>query len=131
MTLYGCQLWLSLSDSDILALGRAPRYCVKLAQRLPIRIPCDICTDIAGFPSVCAEIDYRKLLVLHRLCNTDSNRYVKRLFNITLESYCQDSEECSGFIPDIVSILRRYDLHEHFLTLSNVLYPAKISGNLL
>jgi hypothetical protein len=108
--LYGCELWSSLSLSNITQLERSHRFCLKFIQNLPLYTNNDIALAACGVSSIETVIDYRKLQFFGQLCRLP-NRYVsKQMFVHRLIKYFQDDNQTIGFIPDIYRIIMKYNL---------------------
>lgn len=123
---YGCELWGPLSAQDTKLLERSHRYCVKLAQRLPVRTRTDACTAMVKFPSLLMYIDYRKLIFLRRLMLSNDKKTVHHIYQAILKHYTENVTTTTGFIPDIVEVLKKYELSgylEDFIKNGNV--PGK------
>ena len=59
-------------------------------------------------------IDKRKLNFLQKLCSLEDDFLSKKIFFVRLFSYLIDTDRDNyGFIPDIISILYKYNLHEY------------------
>uniref|UniRef100_A0A8W8KDP5 Reverse transcriptase domain-containing protein n=1 Tax=Magallana gigas TaxID=29159 RepID=A0A8W8KDP5_MAGGI len=60
------------------------------------------------------EIDTRKLLFFGRICRLDYDALPKKIFLTRLMSFMlRMSDKQKGFIPDIITILHRYDLADY------------------
>ena len=84
-----------------------------------------------GFPKIETLINERKLLFLRRLCSIPARSSSKQLFTYRLHSYfTMHASVNSGFIPDIISILDKYELLDYLKTfLACVFYPKKSMEN--
>ena len=81
--LYGCKKLDNLSNTELLTLERAHRFCVKHMQSLGTRTR----TDTALYFSIVTDIDFRKLTLFRQLCRLNSDIWVKRMFLNRLTSY--------------------------------------------
>lgn len=109
--LYGCETWYHLTESNILYLERAHRFCIKYSQSLGIRTRTDIALSLLGAHTLESEIDARKLSLLGQLCRLDSQSWIRSFFLIRLTSYNLYKNSQIGFIPDILRILEKYNLN--------------------
>ena len=119
-SLYGCELWNSLSRNELLALERAFRFSIKNIQGLPKRTRTIICLGVTGTTSIGSIIDMHKFYFLgHPLRNlTWTLLYIvvtSRLLcfkNKCVQTYV-------GFIPDLHRIMCKYQLLNHLTELFN------------
>ncbi len=68
---------------------------------------------LLGLWSIGAEIDKRKLLFLRRLICASEHCIHRRVFLIRLIRWKWNPDEITGFIPDLIGILRKYSLWEY------------------
>jgi len=109
--LYGCEFLNSLSNTDILALERAHRYCIKFMQKLPTCCSTDFALSAIGLTSIASVIKYRKLLLFGQLCRLPTEHISKQIFLHRLVRYLKYIErQFFGFIQDVCDILSEYDL---------------------
>jgi hypothetical protein len=74
----------------------------------------DKCTTLLGWTSIECYIDSKKLLFLGRLCNMPSRFLPKQIFITRLLLYLNNCTTISGgFIPDIIKIVKKYDLFSY------------------
>ncbi len=113
--LYGCELWGNVRRAEVLALERAQRAALKMAQGLPRSTRTDVCNALVGWRSLEAEIDKRKLLLWGQLCNQRAQFLPRKVLTTRLALY---NHRCAttalGFIPDIHRILIKYNLEDVF-----------------
>ena len=78
--LYGCELWNHTHNEDLRRLNMLQRGIIKQILGLPKLTQSDVCKQLLNILQISAEIDYRKLLFLGRLCrmNTDVNHIEQR-----------------------------------------------------
>ena len=82
--LFACELWNSISTSDLHELEVSHHICLKNAQGLPYLTRSDMVTGLFGFTSIEAFIDLQKLIFLRTLCTTPSSHLLHTLFNLRL-----------------------------------------------
>ncbi|PJE78122.1 hypothetical protein CI610_02944 [invertebrate metagenome] len=124
--LYGCELWV-LSNTELLMLERAQHFIVKSIQGFGKRTRTDMCTSLIGWLSIEAYIDIKKLLYLGRICRMNRNNLICRVFISRFFMYIVNNCSQKGFIPDIVRILKKYNLYEYIvLFLDDGSFPNKI-----
>jgi hypothetical protein len=101
-------------------LERTHRFCAKLLQEFHPRTKTTIALSMLGWYTMAAYIDRRKLLFLGRLCRLDNDILVKKMFLNRLHQCLMGCTAKSlGFIPDIVGILKKYNLTgilDHYVT---------------
>jgi hypothetical protein len=107
--LYGSECWPSLTKTDMLAIERAHRLCLKYIQGLSARTSTDIVLSLVDSLPIEYEIDKRKLILFGQLCRLDTNCAIKRMFLYKLCSF-EIRNVSSGFIPEVVRILDKYGL---------------------
>ena len=114
--LFGAELWNHLKQSDILLIERFLRFAAKKVQHFPVRTRTDICLSMLGWHSMLSEVEKRKLSFLGNLCRMPSNVLCKKIFNFRLALYtCNNGNHQKGYIPDIISILQKYNLAHHLI----------------
>ena len=69
-----------------------------------------VARELVGLWSVEAEINKRKLLFLRRMIHASELCIHRRAFVIRLTRWKCNANKMTGFIPDIVSILKKYSL---------------------
>ena len=101
--LCGCENWFDLTESEILSLERAHRFCVKHMQSLSKRTRTDAALSLLGVYPIELEIDSRKLTLFGQMCRLNSNSWVKNVFLNRLTSFTTHSNgRQTGFIADIL-----------------------------
>ena len=124
--LYGCENWANLSDSERVTLERAHRFCVKHMQSLNIRTRTDVALSLLGIYPIENEIDFKKLILFGQLCRLDSSVWLKNVFLFRLFSYMTYADRQSGFIPNIIRLLEKYQLrHTVYDFIENSTFPSK------
>ncbi len=119
-SLYGCELWNSLSENEIIILDRSLNFHCKTIQGLDYRTRSDICLAMAGTIRLQGLIAIRKLSFLGRLVWLSDGLLSSKIFRArALQYIAYDLMEVRvtrqyGFIPDITKLLYRYDLQEHW-----------------
>ena len=108
--LYGCENWNNLSNTDIMCLERAHRYCIKYMQGLHRRTRTDISLSLVGSHSLEAEIDSRKLQLFGQFCRLRINHWLRHVFINRLTAFFVNGASQTGFIPDVVRLLEKYNL---------------------
>ena len=108
-TLFGCELWYSLSNTEYVMLERFQRFCAKKLQHFSRQTRSSICCSMLGLQSVESHIDACKLKFLRRLVTlpsyaTSKQIFLHRLFQSRLTSIC------SGPSAEIDDLCRKYNL---------------------
>ena len=125
--LFGCELWL-LSNTEVLRLERAQNFIVKCIQGLEKRTRTDMCVSLLGWTSIESYINIKKLLFLGRIYNIDNSMLVHKIFLTRFFMFNINNGKQQGFIPDIVSILRKYSLYETFVNFVKMgSFPGKLT----
>ena len=107
---YGCELWNDLRIQDLMELGKLQHHIVKKIQGFNNYVRSDICESMVGIYRLTAEIDRRKMLFLHKLCTMKANNLTKQIFLYKLFFHSDGTgHSCSGYIPDILTLLERYE----------------------
>ncbi len=127
--LYGCEIWNNLTRSEITLLETANHFVIKTVQNLPKLTRSDKALSLLGAFTIESVIDTKKLLFLGNLCMSESNMLPKQVFLSRLFAYKNGCvATATGFIPDIVNVLRRYSLSQYLETFTNCLqFPSKHS----
>ncbi|KAK3106167.1 hypothetical protein FSP39_014105 [Pinctada imbricata] len=115
--LYGCELWNSLSKSDVRKLNQFQHFVLKDIQGFNIRTRSDISESLLGLTEIIREVDRRKLLFFGKLCSLDTQSNTKGIFRLRIFDfvYKQDnSSSCKGFVVDVVKLLHQYSLIDYF-----------------
>ena len=119
-SLYGAELWNNLSGNEITVLERMLCFCCKIIQNLDKRCRSDMCRSMLGFYQMKGQIDLRKLLFLGRIVWLPDRAMPKKIFKqrvlqfLVYKGLDNDDDTQMGFIPDIVKILQKYQLDDHW-----------------
>ncbi len=119
-TLYGAELWNNISANEMIVLERMQCFCCKIIQNLDKRCRSDMCRSMVGLYQMKGQIDLRKLIFLGRIVWLPDRAQAKRIFKQrALQYLVYNGLECDnslqmGYIPDIVNILYKYQLEEHW-----------------
>lgn len=116
-----------MNKTELLLLERSHRFISKTLQGVPKRTRSDKCCSLLGMYSIETEINICKLLFLGRLCRLKSNALPKRiLVTRLLENKYRCVDEQFGFVPDILELVRKYNLIK-FLSdfLETGIFPSK------
>ena len=126
--LYGCESWNNLTESQILTLERAHRYCIKYMQGLPRQTRTDIALSLLGVYTIQSEIDFKKLILFGQFCRLSFDHWLRFVFLNRLTSFSMKGDNQLGFIPDINKLLYKYGL-SHVLEFykSDNVFPSKFS----
>ena len=108
--LYGCELWCSLCQSDLIILERSHRLCIKTIQGIGKYTRTCVALGLIGAVSVECEIEKRKGILFGQLCRLDTRFAVKRLFLYRLTSKYIHNDRDRGLIADMFQILSKYDI---------------------
>lgn len=109
--LFGSELWCNMTSKEYNILETTQRFCVKYIQNFHKRTKTDIALASLGIANIRSQIDKNKLFFLRRLCYAPNHARVKQLFLHRLMSFQRKSpHKRYGFIPEIYSILQKYDL---------------------
>ena len=107
--LYGCELW-RLSGKEIKRLEKTHNMMVRIMQGLMPGSSGYACRGMLGMWDILSEIDKRKLFFLRMLINSSGTPVYKVMFHRRLIRWKWDFKSATtGFIPDIIHILRKYD----------------------
>ncbi|PJE77768.1 hypothetical protein CI610_03305 [invertebrate metagenome] len=128
--LYGCEHWTNLTVTEISKIACFQHYAVKLILGLPRRTRSDIAESILGLFRISAEVDRRKLLFLQKMIAMDQSYLPKQIFTIRLHLYISvlpnTPANHKGYFPDIVKVLRKYNLLYYLETyLRSYIFPTK------
>ena len=111
--LYGCEIWSNLTKKDIHQLEVFQHYAAKIILNVRKSTRSDMCESMLGLNRITCEIEKRKLYFLQCLTESPPNSVSKDILIRRLIKYF----ECDigpikqeGFVPDIVTILRKYEL---------------------
>lgn len=127
--LYGCELWNAITQEEVRRLNTLQHGVCKVILNLPKQTRSDMCEQLLNLTPIMAEIDARKLLFFGRLCLMDPRCLTKQIFILRLFSYLSNlTPTQQGFIPDILSILQKYNFTHHFCDwLHSGSFPSKHS----
>ena len=121
--IYGCELWNGLKDKHVNKLSKTQHSIVKQIQGFTTSTRSDMCESLLGQQRIISEIDKRKLSFLHTISSLPNSSTAKRIFNRRLYLFHNaTNDQQKGFIPDICSVLRHYNLHSHIDTNPLCLY---------
>ena len=126
--LYGCELWCDIRQSDILALERSHRLCLKTIQGIGRNTRTCVALSLIGAVALQYEIEKRKFILFGQLCRLDNSFAVKRLFIYRLTSKYLFNDIDQGFMFDIFQCLTKYNLKhivEDFVNSGS--FPSKYS----
>ena len=105
------------NNNEMAMLESAHRFCLKNMQGFHKRTRTDTVYAMLGFPKIETLINERKILFLRRLCSIPARSSSKQLFTYRLHSYfTMHTSVNSGFIPDVISILDKYELLDYLKT---------------
>ena len=123
--LYGCELWSSISDTQLKSLERVHVQCIKYMQSLPKQTRSDVALALIGLTRIEYEIDKRKLLLFGQLCSLNKAFRIQTIFANRLIQFMSHPRKTQGFMPDIYRILGKYHLTE-ILTeyISSAFFPT-------
>ncbi|CAB4026160.1 Hypothetical predicted protein, partial [Paramuricea clavata] len=114
--LYGSELW-QLKMNNYIELEKVQNIMVRIMQGLLPGTSGSAARGLLGLLSVEAEIDKRKLYFLGRLINMGAGAPCRRVFFIRLLRWKWNcGKKLTGFVPDIVEILAKYDLLQVLIT---------------
>ena len=125
--LYGCETWSRLTLHDLNELEKFQHFCVKKIQCLPWQTRSYMCESLLGLPKLSLEIDKRKLFFLQQLIRMPENAVTKQIFIRRLFTFQWHITDISplGFIPDVIKILKKYNLFEYLHNyLTNYTFPT-------
>ncbi|XP_052811156.1 uncharacterized protein LOC128238888 [Mya arenaria] len=124
--LYGSELWSGVTSNQLLPLERIHRQCIKWIQGVPKESRTDIALSCLGIQPIQNFIDSKKLAFLCQLCHADPNMKIKKVFVNRLLSFISQPIKAQGFIPDIYSILGKYELTSYLTEFSkSSVFPNK------
>ena len=114
-SLFGSELW-NLTPSDIEKLERCQRWFVRKVLYLPSHSDVSSLQSISDLTSVELQIDIRKLFFFARVVSSNGmSPVVSDIFRLRAKEYFRNPD-CvpTGFMDDIVRLLKKYDLHSYF-----------------
>jgi hypothetical protein len=112
--LYGSEIWYALTKTEAVMLDKLQIRKLKQMQKLALRTDDALVTAMVTQYSVMTIIEIRKKYFLCKLiCSTGITKciFVNRLYDDTILFISN-----KGFIPEICTILSKYDLTKYFLT---------------
>ena len=110
--LYGCELWNNMSRTDPVKLSQLQHFITKKIQGFHVRARSDMVESALGLNRITALVDKRKLMFLFKILNLDNSSICKQIFLRKLFHYLYSSVKSKhGFIPDICSLLIKYNLN--------------------
>lgn len=121
--LYGAELWNNLTKGEIDELEKVQKFAAKRIQGFDKRTHDEIVRRCLEWNTMNSIIDYKKLMFLHKLIFLDESTIAKQLFLYRLYDYML-GVQTQGFVPDIVNILKRYDL-------TDALYTYTVGGQFM
>ena len=107
--LYGCELWCDVRQSDIVAVERSHRLCLKTTQGIGRNTRTCVALSLTGAVDLRYEIEKRKFILFGKLCRLDKSFAVKRLFIYRLTSKYLFNDIDQGFMSDIFQCLTKYN----------------------
>ena len=124
--LFGSEQW-NLTPSDIEKLERCQRWFIRKVVYFPNHSDGLSLQSISGLTSVELKIDMRKLFFFARIVRNDGmSPVVRDIFRFRAKEYSR-KPDCipTGFMGDIVRLLKKYDLHSYFIMWINAdLFPS-------
>ena len=124
--LFGSELW-NLTPSDTEKLERCQRWFVRKVFYLPNHSDISSLQNISRLTSVELQVDIRKLFFFARIVSNDGmSPVVRDIFRFRAKEYFRNPDCVStGFMGDIVGLLKKYDLHSYFSVWINAdLFPS-------
>ena len=119
-----------MTESDVLTMERAHRFCIKYMQGLHRRTRTDIALSMIAIYSIESEIDFKKLILFGQLCRLNFEHWIRVVFLNRVCSYSVNGTKQIGFIPDIVSILGKYGLLDVFTAYKrDGVFPSRLTWN--
>ena len=109
-SLYGCELWNDVSESQLRTLEISQHKCLRFMQDIPRVTRSDVALSMIGCKTVTTEVDYKKIMFFGQLCRLDVKFLAKQIFIDRLVRYIDSPYRKKGFIPDIYRILYKYGL---------------------
>ena len=123
--LYGAELW-TLNRMKLSTLEKVQNTFLRVCLGLLGGTSGSAARGFVGLWSIEAEVDKRKLLFLRRLIHASEQCIHHRVFIIRLTRWKWNPNKITGFLPDIVRILKKYSLLEYldyYLQTGN--FPSK------
>jgi len=124
-TLFGCELWNSLTSSDVQQLEVAHHFCLKRVQGLPFLTRSDMVKGLSGSISLKAYIDTQKLTFYGLLCRSSAQGIVRKLLLIRHYQHKNSQNLTLGFVPDVMRILTKYKLDAYASPFTSDTFPSK------
>jgi len=107
--LYGAELW-RLNRMKLSKLEKVQNTFLRVCLGLLGGTSGSAARGFVGLWTIEAEINKRKLLFLRRLIHAGELCIHRRVFMIRLTRWKWNPNKITGFIPDVVSILKKYSL---------------------
>ena len=76
-----------MTESDVLTMERAHRFCINFMQGLHRRTRTDIALSIISIYPIESEIDFRKLTLFVQLCRLNFEHWLRVVFLNRLCTY--------------------------------------------
>ncbi|MCG8044308.1 MAG: reverse transcriptase family protein, partial [Candidatus Thiodiazotropha endolucinida] len=108
--LYGCEMWMNITHSDMLKLERSHRLCLKAIQCVDRQTRTTVALGLIGSINIQYEIEKRKANLFGQLCRLDPHFAVKRLFIQRLTSGHLFHVLRFGFVSELLRLLDGYNL---------------------
>ena len=119
-----------MTESDVLTMERAQRFCIKYMQGLHRQKRTDIALSIIVIYSIESEIDFKKLILFGQLCGLIFEHWIRVVFLNRVYSYSINGTKQIGFISDIVSILGKYGLLDVLTACKrDGVFPSRLAWN--
>ena len=132
--LYGSELWTNLTDSDLLILERAHRFCLKRMQGFNRTTRTPIALSMIGCHSMQGLLDERCLLFFNQLSKMSVDSVPLQVFAFRYRSLLDrnDSSRSSlGYVQYLSKTLSKYHLHnilEQFMSDGSYTLPRMPPG---
>jgi hypothetical protein len=125
---YGCELWSSLSQSQVYDL----EVCQRKAARRIIGLDQRSCTETTisslGLWTIEGYVDKIKLGFFNKICRAKGSFVWKNIFHRRILDFLIHENESVGFVKDIYRILLKYQLGGFFHLYVNTLYSTPKSA---
>jgi len=125
---YGCELWSSLSQSQVYDL----EVCQRKAARRIIGLDQRSCTETTisslGLWTIEGYVDKIKLGFFNKICRAKGSFVWKNIFHRRILDFLIHEKNSVGFVKDIYRILLKYQLGDFFHLYVNTLYSTPKSA---